>query len=80
MFQILYFRSKEKENVTKLEVVTSSKTRKNLVKAFADENEIKVHSYEEMKHNPEMCSEFDLGVVVSFGHLIPESMINSFKQ
>jgi methionyl-tRNA formyltransferase len=66
--------------VTKLEVVTSSKTRKNLVKAYSDENKIKVHSYEEIKHNPEVCGNFDLGVVVSFGHMIPESMINSFKQ
>lgn len=64
----------------KLEVVTSSKTRNNIVKAFADEHKLKVHSYEQIKHDPVICSEFDLGVVVSFGHLIPETMINCFKQ
>lgn len=66
--------------MTRLEVVTSSRTKRNLVKAYADENKIPVHSYEEMKHNLELCDDFDLGVVVSFGHMIPENMINCFKQ
>lgn len=26
----------------------------------------------------ELCSGFDVGVVVSFGHLIPEPIINAF--
>lgn len=50
-----------------------------MVKAYADSNKIRVHSYEETKHNPELCENFDLGVVVSFGHLIPEVMIRQFK-
>ena len=50
------------------------------MKAFAEENKIYVHIYEELKHNPDLCKEFDLGVVVSFGHLIPGILINSFKQ
>ena len=73
------FRSNNKENVSKLEVVTSYKTRKNLVKAYAERNKIPVHNYAEVKENPDLCDGFDLGVVVSFGHLIPEKIINSFK-
>lgn len=60
--------------------MTSFKTKKNLVKAFAQLNNIKIHNYEELKHNPEICGMFDLGVVVSFGHLIPEVIINQFKK
>lgn len=60
-------------------MVTSYKTRKNLVKAYAERNKIAVHNYADVKQNPAFCEGFDLGVVVSFGHLIPESIINSFK-
>lgn len=76
---ISLFRSKNKENVSKLEVVTSYKTRKNLVKTYAERNKITVHNYAEVKDNPDLCDDFDLGVVVSFGHLIPERIINCFK-
>jgi methionyl-tRNA formyltransferase len=76
----LISRSNSKENVPQLEIVTSFKTKKNLVKAFGESNNIKVHNYEELKHNPEICGKFDLGVVVSFGHLIPEEIINQFKK
>lgn len=60
-------------------MVTSYRTRKNLVKAYAEKNKITVHKYEELKDNPDVCEGFDLGVVVSFGHLIPERIINRFK-
>lgn len=49
------------------------------MKEFAEKNKITVHNYAEIKKNPEICTSFDLGVVVSFGNLIPEKIINNFK-
>jgi methionyl-tRNA formyltransferase len=60
--------------------VTSFKSKKNPVKDFASDQKLPVHDWDNVKQNREFCCDFDIGLVVSFGHLIPENMINSFSQ
>jgi len=69
------------EKLSRLEVVTSFKAKINPTKAFAENHAIKVHDWAVLSkdENFHLCREFDLGLVVSFGHLIPEDIINSFK-
>lgn len=66
--------------IHQLEVVTSFKSRNNPVKKYANDHEIAVHSWEEVRNDHRICGKFDFGLVVSFGHMIPESMIKSFKK
>lgn len=77
---VLICRSEEK--LARLEVVTSFKARNNPIKAFAAKNQIKIYDWADLllNENRHICREFDLGLVVSFGHLIPEAIINSFKK
>lgn len=67
--------------LSRLEVVTSFKAKNNPVKAFAEKNGIKVYDWPALLEgeNFTLCRQFDLGLVVSFGHLIPEEIINSFR-
>lgn len=62
--------------------MSSFKARNNLIKAFADQNGIKIYDWGVISKDGNLCfyQQFDLGVVVSFGHLIPEEIINSFKK
>lgn len=57
-----------------LAVVTSLKTKKNPVRDFAVETELSTFSWP--------ChafpGDFDVGLVSSFGHLLPECVIESF--
>lgn len=64
--------------VQSLEVVTSFKASKNPVKQYSIANKIPVHDWVDFKENANIS--FDLGVVVSFGHLIPEAIINAFDR
>lgn len=59
--------------------MTSFKSRKNPVYQYANTKGLILHSWEEVKENHELIKEFDVGLVVSFGHLIKEKMINNFK-
>lgn len=74
-------RSKKDSNslISHLEVVTSFKSRHNPVRKYATENKIILHNWEDVKKDSRICCNFDFGLVVSFGHLIPENMIESFK-
>lgn len=76
---ISHFRSKS--NPERLEVVTSLKAVSNPVKKFSQKNGITVHDWNIIKKDENLPNlrEFDLGIVVSFGHLIPEAVIDSFK-
>lgn len=67
------------ELISRLEVVTSLKSIRNPVKQYANENQLIVHNWEDVKQNYKLCHSFDFGLVVSFGHLIPENIISSFK-
>lgn len=73
---------RSKEKLSRLEVVTSFKARNNPVKAYAASNQLKIHDWAVLSksENRHICREFDLGLVVSFGHLIPEEIINSFTK
>ena len=61
--------------ISKLEVCcTEMQSLVQVVKAFSLENGIPIHPWP-----PDTSPEdFDLGVVASFGHLIPERIINQF--
>ncbi|CRK91987.1 CLUMA_CG005567, isoform A [Clunio marinus] len=68
------------QNLARLEVVTSYKARNNPIKSYADKNCMKVYDWTSfLKEESDICKDFDLGIVVSFGHLIPENIIESFK-
>uniref|UniRef100_A0A182PSV1 Methionyl-tRNA formyltransferase, mitochondrial n=1 Tax=Anopheles epiroticus TaxID=199890 RepID=A0A182PSV1_9DIPT len=64
--------------VERLEVVTSFKAAKNPVKQYSRTAGIPMHDW--VACTPGIARTFDLGVVVSFGHLIPETFINSFDR
>ncbi|XP_053678188.1 methionyl-tRNA formyltransferase, mitochondrial [Anopheles nili] len=64
--------------VQTLEVVTSFKAAKNPVKQYSRSEGIPMHDW--ALFPKDINNTFDLGVVVSFGHLIPESLINSFNR
>ncbi|XP_033214449.1 methionyl-tRNA formyltransferase, mitochondrial isoform X2 [Belonocnema kinseyi] len=58
----------------RLEVVTAYKGKENCLTKYAKENGITVHQWPVNVNN----LDFHIGVVVSFGHLIPSHIINSF--
>uniref|UniRef100_A0A1Q3F175 Methionyl-tRNA formyltransferase, mitochondrial n=1 Tax=Culex tarsalis TaxID=7177 RepID=A0A1Q3F175_CULTA len=70
---------KSKGTVSSLEVVTSFKATKNPLKRFAAVENLRLHDWPLQKTGTEVNRNFDLGVVVSFGHLIPEALISSFR-
>lgn len=67
----MYSRSKELE---RLEIVTVNQKKENPVTKYAKENKIIVNKWP-VEINK---SEFHIGIVVSFGHLIPTKIINAF--
>ncbi|XP_049546504.1 methionyl-tRNA formyltransferase, mitochondrial isoform X2 [Anopheles darlingi] len=67
---------KQGSTVSSLEVVTSFKAAKNSVKQFSLAEGIPVSDWQSYRPN----EKFDLGVVVSFGHLIREEVISSFNR
>ncbi|XP_061400638.1 methionyl-tRNA formyltransferase, mitochondrial [Musca vetustissima] len=58
-----------------LGVVTSFKSPANCVRVYAEQQKLLLHKW---PITPEHCRPFDLGVVVSFGHLIPTPIIKAF--
>lgn len=61
--------------LSKLEIVTTVSSHKaNHVQKFAEKEKLQLHSF------PYAVPQnvFDLGLVVSFGHLLPESVISNF--
>jgi methionyl-tRNA formyltransferase len=68
--------SKDKNSVIeKLEVVTSFKATINPVKNYAANENLVLHKWTNEFHTN---NKFDLGLVVSFGHLLPKDLIESF--
>lgn len=55
--------------------MTTVKKQGNHVQKFAIENNLVVHSW---PYSVPLNNSFHVGIVVSFGHLIPEDIINSF--
>lgn len=62
------------KTLCRLEVVTTMKKRKNEVAIYATKNQIAINEWP-VTFN---IMNFHIGIVVSFGHLIPEHIINSF--
>ncbi|KAH8332346.1 hypothetical protein KR074_001454 [Drosophila pseudoananassae] len=58
-----------------LGVVTSFKSPANCVRSYAEQQKIPLQRW---PINSSQCAGFDLGVVVSFGHLIPANIIGAF--
>ncbi|XP_017072883.2 LOW QUALITY PROTEIN: methionyl-tRNA formyltransferase, mitochondrial [Drosophila eugracilis] len=59
----------------RLGVVTSFKSPANCVRSYAEKEKLPLKKW---PIEPSDCSQFDLGVVVSFGHMIPANIINGF--
>ncbi|KAJ6638536.1 Methionyl-tRNA formyltransferase, mitochondrial [Pseudolycoriella hygida] len=62
-------------SVSQLGLVTSFKSSSNPVRKYAGAENLNCFDW---PVSTEICKMYDLGVVVSFGHLIPESIIASF--
>ncbi|XP_063911518.1 methionyl-tRNA formyltransferase, mitochondrial-like isoform X1 [Zophobas morio] len=61
--------------INRLEVVTTVKGKPNSVNVFSKQNNLKLH-----KWPPNITyGQFDVGLVVSFGHLIPRTVIEKFE-
>ncbi|KAG6801460.1 methionyl-tRNA formyltransferase, mitochondrial [Apis mellifera caucasica] len=71
--KILYDKYESKE-LERLEIVTNYKIKENPVVKYAKKNKIIIHKWP-VEINK---SEFHIGIVVSFGHLIPSTIINAF--
>ncbi|EEZ98405.2 methionyl-tRNA formyltransferase, mitochondrial isoform X2 [Tribolium castaneum] len=65
---------RKKALLSRLEVVTTVKGKANAVKLYADKENLQLHKW------PPCIGfgEFDVGIVVSFGHLIPKAIIDQF--
>lgn len=59
-------------------MVTSFKAAKNPVKQYSRAAGLPLHDWAAC--TPATAGRFDLGVVVSFGHLIPETFIDCFDR
>ncbi|XP_069690111.1 methionyl-tRNA formyltransferase, mitochondrial [Periplaneta americana] len=71
---MLYKELEKDKLIRRLAVVTSLKAKKNPVRDFAIANELTVFRW---PYHP-IPGEYDIGLVASFGHLIPERVIESF--
>ena len=60
--------------IRKLDVVTSAKSRSNVVREYATGKHLRVSKW--MQES--IDETYDVGLVVSFGHLIPASVIDIF--
>ncbi|XP_076749431.1 methionyl-tRNA formyltransferase, mitochondrial-like [Xylocopa sonorina] len=71
--KILYNKYESKA-LQRLEIVTTQQVQKNAVTKYAEEHKIVINKWptEVNKY------EFDIGIVVSFGHLIPSKIIKAF--
>lgn len=66
----------QKTHVSALDVVTNVGSKANPVKKFSDTNCLSVYGWQQ---NLEIIDKsYDIGVVVSFGHLIPQRIISQF--
>uniref|UniRef100_A0A336MQT9 Methionyl-tRNA formyltransferase, mitochondrial n=1 Tax=Culicoides sonorensis TaxID=179676 RepID=A0A336MQT9_CULSO len=63
-------------NIKVLDVVTSFRAMSNPIKDYAQKENLKLFDFKSIKSKESL--DYDLGLVVSFGHLIPEQIINEF--
>lgn len=62
--------------ISKLDVVTTSKGNGNDVRNFAKEDKLDIYDWPVT--TTQLDGKYDIGVVVSFGRLIPEEIIQCF--
>ncbi|EDW84516.1 uncharacterized protein Dwil_GK13097 [Drosophila willistoni] len=76
-FSLPSLKALHKNGSHQLGVVTSFKSPANCVRVFAEQANLPLQSWPiETSH----CLDYDLGVVVSFGHLIPVHLIQAFPK
>lgn len=61
--------------INRLEVVTSFKAKNNPVFKYSTDEKLQVHDWPLVERH----SNYDFGIVVSFGHLIPKIVIDYFQ-
>ncbi|XP_065367876.1 methionyl-tRNA formyltransferase, mitochondrial [Calliphora vicina] len=66
---------KHNSDVKNLGVVTSFKSPANCVRQYAEQQKLRLYKWPIVAED---CRAYDLGVVVSFGHLIPTQIIKAF--
>ena len=67
-----------KGSISRLDVCCfKAKSLVPVVQSYCEKNEIKIHYW---PPDVELCSQFDLGIVASFGKLIPSNIIQSFNR
>lgn len=71
----MFIFSKSTGLLSNIEVVTTIKEKPNPVQQFATEQCLPLHNWP--VNIPK--NQYHIGLVVSFGHLIPEQVINKFK-
>lgn len=60
----------------RIDTATPHTSKSNVVRKFSEANGLKCHKW---PVSPNVIrSKYDLGIVVSFGHLIPEEIIDAF--
>lgn len=74
IFALFHFFSIKGYLLSNLEIVTTIKKQANPIQNFATENKLILHKWP----HTVPCNKYNVGVVVSFGHLIPENVINAF--
>lgn len=74
LIALFFFFSLKGALLNNFEIVTTVKKQANHVKKFAKKNNLVIHNWPYSVP----LNKFDVGIVVSFGHLIPEDVINSF--
>lgn len=65
------------QNNLDLTVVTSFKSPANCVRSYAEAQKLSIYRW---PISVEQCADFELGVVVSFGHMIPLHIINALPR
>uniref|UniRef100_A0A1B0D9Q0 Methionyl-tRNA formyltransferase, mitochondrial n=1 Tax=Phlebotomus papatasi TaxID=29031 RepID=A0A1B0D9Q0_PHLPP len=71
-----FLNSKQESFVEKLCVVTHTKVQANPVKKYAERENLKIFSWPVNEN--EIRRQFNVGIVVSFGHLLSSSLIENF--
>lgn len=73
---MVYLLRRTQTIISKLDVVTTSKGNGVNVRSLAKEEKLDLYSWPVDK--TKLDGKYDIGVVVSFGRLIPEEIINCF--
>ncbi|KAH8383860.1 hypothetical protein KR009_010938 [Drosophila setifemur] len=76
-FSLPSLQALHRNSSSNLGVVTSFKSPANCVRSYAEREKLPLQRW---PIDPSQCSDYDLGVVVSFGHLIPGHIIEAFPR